>query len=149
MKKAKNENNKNCIIPFLKNNYYFLIVFIVLIITILSVNIMNSKLSKSEQKLYDIIENNKSSFKNPESLKVVSAKICNKDYSIIKITANNSFGAEVTNIYYLNKTTLTTDKLVAKAVSEKCFEEELNNYDSVVVLSKDSINKVNKLMKGE
>ena len=79
----------------------------------------------------------------------MSAKICNKDYSIIKITANNSFGAEVTNIYYLNKTTLTTDKLVAKAVSEKCFEEELNNYDSVVVLSKDSINKVNKLMKGE
>ena len=110
---------------------------------------MNNRLNKSEQKLYDIIEKNKSSFKNPQSLKVVSAKICNDDYSIIKITANNSFGAETTDIYYLNKTTLTTDKLVARAVSEKCFEEELNNYDNVAVLSKDSIDKVNKLVRGE
>lgn len=149
MKKTNNKESKNTITTFLKSNYYFLIVFIVLVITIISVNLMNNRLNKSEQKLYDIIEKNKSSFKNPQSLKVVSAKICNDDYSIIKITANNSFGAETTDIYYLNKTTLTTDKLVARAVSEKCFEEELNNYDNVAVLSKDSIDKVNKLVRGE
>lgn len=129
-----------------ENKYYILVVFIVLIITIVSVGLINNKLNDQEQKLYDIIENNKNDFKNPKSLKVVSAKICNDDYSIIRITANNSFGAETTETYYFNKTTLTTDELVAKAVSEKCFEEELNNYDSVAILSKDSLNKVNKLV---
>ena len=103
MKKTNNKESKNTITTFLKSNYYFLIVFIVLVITIISVNLMNNRLNKSEQKLYDIIEKNKSSFKNPQSLKVVSAKICNDDYSIIKITANNSFGAETTDIGNIQK----------------------------------------------
>lgn len=149
MKKSNNKDKKNKIIEFLKNNYYFFIVIIVLIITSIYVYSTNNKLSESEQKLYNIIENNKNYFKNPQSLKIVSAKICNNDYSIIEITANNSYGAETTDKYYLNKNTLTNDVLVAKIVSEKCFEEELNNYDSVVVLSNDSIEKVNKIMKGK
>ena len=69
-----------------ENKYYILVVFIVLIITIVSVGLINNKLNDQEQKLYDIIENNKNDFKNPKSLKVVSAKICNDDYSIIRIT---------------------------------------------------------------
>ena len=149
MENLKTENNKNKLIVNLKNNYYFLIVILVLIITVTSVFLINKKLNKSEQKLYDIIENNRSSFKNPKSLKIVSAKICNDEYSIIRITANNSFGAETTDTFYLNKTTLSTDESVAKAVSEKCFNEELNNYNSVIILSKDSITKVNNLVKGE
>ena len=149
MKKSNNKDKKNKIIEFLKNNYYFFIVIIVLIITSIYVYSTNNKLSESEQKLYNIIENNKNAFKNPQSLKVVSAKICSDDYSIIQITANNSYGAETTDIYYLNKNTLTDSEIVAKVVSEKCFEQELNNYDNVIVLSKNSIDKINKLVKGE
>ena len=134
---------------FIKNNYYFLIVILLLIATCLTVTMVNSKLNKSEKKLLNIIEKNKNTFKNPESLKVVSAKICNDDYSIIKITANNSFGAETTDTYYVNKETMTTNELVAKAVAEQCYKEELENYDSVIVLSDKSISKVNKQVRGE
>lgn len=145
--KIKKENNKYT--NFICNNYCFFIVILVLVITILVVNVVNNKLSKSEQKLYNIIEENKKTFKNPQSLKIVSAKICNDDYSIIRITANNSFGAETTDTYYVNKNIITMDETIAKAVSKKCFEEELNNYESVSVLSDKSISKVNKLVRGE
>ena len=145
MKKKKD----NKILKLLKNNFYFLIVILIGIVTFITVNQINNKLSEPEQKLLDIIEENKNTFKNPESLKVVSAKICNDDYSIIEITANNSFGAETTDIYYVNKETMTTNELVAKAVDEQCYKEELENYDNVIVLSDKSISKVNKQVRGE
>lgn len=145
MKKKKD----NKILKLLKNNFYFLIVILIGIVTFITVNQINNKLSEPEQKLLDIIEENKNTFKNPESLKVVSAKICNDDYSIIEITANNSFGAETTDIYYVNKETMTTNELVAKAVVEQCYKEELENYDNVIVLSDKSISKVNKQVRGE
>lgn len=145
MKKKKD----NKILKLLKNNFYFLIVILIGIVTFITVNQINNKLSEPEQKLLDIIEENKNTFKNPESLKVVSAKICNDDYSIIEITANNSFGAETTDIYYVNKETMTTNELVAKAVAEQCYTEELENYDNVIVLSDKSISKVNKQVRGE
>lgn len=145
MKKKKD----NKILKLLKNNFYFLIVILIGIVTFITVNQINNKLSEPEQKLLDIIEENKNTFKNPESLKVVSAKICNDDYSIIEITANNSFGAETTDIYYVNKETMTTNELVAKAVAEQCYKEELENYDNVIVLLDKSISKVNKQVRGE
>ena len=145
MKKKKD----NKILKLLKNNFYFLIVILIGIVTFITVDQINNKLSEPEQKLLDIIEENKNTFKNPESLKVVSAKICNDDYSIIEITANNSFGAETTDIYYVNKETMTTNELVAKAVVEQCYKEELENYDNVIVLSDKSISKVNKQVRGE
>lgn len=143
------QKEKNKYTSFICNNYYFFIVILVLVTTILVVNIINNKLNESEQKLYNIIEENKNTFKNPQSLIIVSAKICNDDYSIIRITANNSFGAETTDTYYVNKNVITMDETIAKAVSKKCFEEELNNYESVSVLSDKSISKVNKLVMGE
>ena len=73
MKKKKD----NKILKLLKNNFYFLIVILIGIVTFITVNQINNKLSEPEQKLLDIIEENKNTFKNPESLKVVSAKICN------------------------------------------------------------------------
>ena len=145
MKKKKD----NKILKLLKNNFYFLIVILIGIVTFITVNQINNKLSEPEQKLLDIIEENKNTFKNPESLKVVSAKICNEDYSIIEITANNSFGAETTDIYYVNKNVMTTDETVAKAVAEQCYNEELENYDNVIVLSDKSISKINKQLRGE
>lgn len=145
----KSKKKKINTISFIKNNYYFLIVVMILIFVCFTVDIVNNSLNTSEQKLLDIIEENKNTFKNPESLKVVSAKICNDDYSIIEITANNSFGAETTDIYYVNKETMTTNELVAKAVAEQCYKEELENYDNVIVLSDKSISKVNKQVRGE
>ena len=145
MKKKKD----NKILKLLKNNFYFLIVILIGIVTFITVNQINNKLSEPEQKLLDIVEKKKNDFKNPESLKVLSAKICNDDYSIIKITANNSFGAETTDIYYVNKETMTTIELVAKAVADQCYNEELENYDNVIVLSDKSISKVNKQLRGE
>lgn len=145
MKKKKD----NKILKLLKNNFYFLIVILIGIVTLITVNQVNNKLSEPEQKLLDIIEKKKNDFKNPESLKVLSAKICNDDYSIIKITANNSFGAETTDIYYVNKNVMTTDETVAKAVAEQCYNEELKNYDNVIVLSDKSISKINKQLRGE
>ena len=130
MKKKKD----NKILKLLKNNFYFLIVILIGIVTFITVNQINNKLSEPEQKLLDIIEENKNTFKNPESLKVVSAKICNDDYSIIEITANNSFGAETTDIYYVNKETMTTNELVAKAVAEQCYKEECNTYNGLVLI---------------
>lgn len=144
-----NKKNSNKLVELLKNNYYFLIVIVVLIIVVVFVPVINNKLNKSEQMLYNIIEEGKDTFKNPQSLKVVSAKICSDEYSIIRITANNSYGAETTDTYYVNKTVITNDILVSKEVAEKCFEEELNNYNSVVVLSKKSIEKVNNKLGGE
>lgn len=138
-----NKKNSNKFVELLKNNYYFLIVIVVLIIVVVFVPVINNKLNKSEQMLYNIIEEGKDTFKNPQSLKVVSAKICSDEYSIIRITANNSYGAETTDTYYVNKSIMSTEEPVSKAVAEKCFEEELNNYNSVVVLSKKSIEKVN------
>ena len=137
MKKKKD----NKILKLLKNNFYFLIVILIGIVTFITVNQINNKLSEPEQKLLDIIEENKNTFKNPESLKVVSAKICNDDYSIIEITGPD--------IYYVNKETMTTNELVAKAVAEQCYKEELENYDNVIVLSDKSISKVNKQVRGE
>ena len=145
MKKKKD----NKILKLLKNNFYFLIVILIGIVTFITVNQINNKLSEPEQKLLDIVEKKKNDFKNPESLKVLSAKICNDDYSIIEITANNSFGAETTDIYYVNKNVMTTDETVAKAVAEQCYNEELENYDNVIVLSDKSISKINKQLRGE
>lgn len=145
MKKKKD----NKILKLLKNNFYFLIVILMGIVTFITVNQINNKLSEPEQKLLDIVEKKKNDFKNPESLKVLSAKICNDDYSIIEITANNSFGAETTDIYYVNKNVMTTDETVAKAVAEQCYNEELENYDNVIVLSDKSISKINKQLRGE
>lgn len=145
MKKKKD----NKILKLLKNNFYFLIVILIGIVTFITVNQINNKLSEPEQKLLDIVEKKKNDFKNPESLKVLSAKICNDDYSIIEITANNSFGAETTDIYYVNKNVMTTDETVAKAVAEQCYNEELENYDKVIVLSDKSISKINKQLRGE
>lgn len=145
----KSKKKKINIKGLIKNNYYFLIVVLVLIATYFTVNTINNSLNTSEQKLFDIVEENKNTFKNPQSIKVVSAKICNNDYSIISITANNSFGAETTDTYYVNKNTMTTDEVVSKAVAKKCFEEELNNYNSVMVLSKNSISKINNLIGGQ
>ena len=145
MKKKKD----NKILKLLKNNFYFLVVILIGIVTLITVNQVNNKLSEPEQKLLDIIEKKKNDFKNPESLKVLSAKICNDDYSIIKITANNSFGAETTDIYYVNKNVMTTDETVAKAVAEQCYNEELKTYDNVIVLSDKSISKINKQLRGE
>lgn len=145
----KSKKKKINIINFIKNNYYFLIVITILIVVCFTVNIVNNSLNTSEQKLLDIVEKKKNDFKNPESLKVLSAKICNDDYSIIEITANNSFGAETTDIYYVNKNVMTTDETVAKAVAEQCYNEELENYDNVIVLSDKSISKINKQLRGE
>ena len=147
MKKEKKSKEKQKI-NFLKKYYYIFIIIGVLILTIICVYAANNKLNNDEQKLYDIIEKNKNSFKNPESLKVLSAKLCNDDYSIIEITAHNSFGAETTAIYYVNKNVMTADETIAKAVAEKCYEEELNNYDSVIILSEDSIAKINNRIGG-
>ena len=141
-------NKKNKFVGFLRNNYYYFIVILVLIITVICVTINNNKLNKNESIIYNDVLKNRGDFKSPESVKVVSVRVCDKDYSIIKISANNSYGAETTTTYYHNKQTLSTDSLVAKAVVEKCFTEELTDYNSVVVLSSDSISKINKYLKG-
>ena len=139
---------KNRLVKFLKNNYYFFIVVLVLIITVVFVSISNNKLSKNESIIYNDVLKNRGDFKDPASVEVVSARVCDSDYSIIKISANNSYGAKTTTIYYHNMQTLTDDTTVAKAVIEKCFSQELDDYNSVVVLSSDSISKINKYLKG-
>ena len=58
MKKKKD----NKILKLLKNNFYFLIVILIGIVTFITVNQINNKLSEPEQKLLDIIEENKNTF---------------------------------------------------------------------------------------
>jgi uncharacterized pyridoxamine 5'-phosphate oxidase family protein len=145
MVKEKKENfkSKGVIKRLNENKLYIIIVFIVAIITFVCVYGSNKTLNNSEKIVYEVVNKNKNTFKNPESLKLVSAKVCSKDYLIIRITANNSFGAETTDDYYVNQNTLTTSDTVAEAVVKKCFEEEKNNYDNVVVLSNKSTKKIN------
>ena len=69
----KSKKKKINIKGLIKNNYYFLIVVLVLIATYFTVNTINNSLNTSEQKLFDIVEENKNTFKNPQSIKVVSA----------------------------------------------------------------------------
>ena len=60
----------------------------------------SNKLSGVEQKVYNAVENEKSSFKNPTSVEIQSVKICG-DYATIVISATNSFGAVVSSEYSL------------------------------------------------
>lgn len=55
MKKKKD----NKILKLLKNNFYFLIVILMGIVTFITVNQINNKLSEPEQKLLDIVEKKK------------------------------------------------------------------------------------------
>lgn len=149
MKKSGKQKENIIVKKIMENKYYILIVFIVLILTITTSLIVNNSLNGSEKIIYNIVDKNKNEFKNPKSLKVVSAKVCSDDYSIIRITANNSFGAEVTTTYYSNKSTLVTNNEVAKAVVEECFKKETNDYNSIQVLSKESLKKINKKLDKE
>lgn len=149
MKKSSKQKGNSIVKKIMENKYYILVVFIVLILTITTSLIVNNSLNGSEKVIYDIVDKNKNEFKNPKSLKVVSAKVCSNDYSIIRITANNSFGAEVTTTYYSNKGTLVTNNEVAKAVVEECFKKETNDYNSIQVLSKESLKKINKKLDKE
>lgn len=149
MKKSSKQKENNIVKKIIENKYYILVVLIVLILTITTSFIVKNSLSNSEKIVYEIVDKNKNEFKNPKSLKVVSAKVCSDDYSIIRITANNSFGAEVTTSYYSNKGTLVTNNEVAKAVVEECFKKETSDYNSVQVLSKESLKKINKKLDRE
>lgn len=134
----------------LRDNYYFIIVFVILIITLCGIFLSRNILSTNEKKAYLMIKNVKNEFKNPDAVKVLSAKICNDDYGIFKISSTNGFGGTVTSYYYINKGTLSDkDDAAASGVVDKCFELEKNKYDSVFVLSEKSINKVNKKLKGD
>ena len=145
MKEVKGKKNKSNYKMLLKENKYYLVaILVVFVITTISVICVNNSLNSEEKLIYNVVSKNKEMFKNPESLKIVSAKVCNENYLMIRITANNSYGAETTETYYVNKHTLTDDDLVSKVVVEKCFKEELNNYDDVKVLSNISIKKLNK-----
>lgn len=147
------KKSTNQITIFFKNNYYFLIVIVVLILTIIGVNYAENKIQNSpndyEQKVYNIIKENEDTFRNATTIQVVNAKICSNDYAIIRISGQNAYGAIISNTMFYNQGTLTMYEDVATAVSKKCFEEEFNNYDNVVILSNSSISKVNMLLKGE
>lgn len=75
------------------------IIGIVLLLMIVIISSSN-KLSDVEQKIYNAVENEKSNFKNPASVKIQSVKICG-DYATIMISATNSFGAIVSSKYSL------------------------------------------------
>lgn len=144
MKKSSKQKGNSIVKKIMENKYYILVVFIVLILTITTSLIVKNSLNSSEKIIYNIVDKNKNEFKNPKSLRVVYAKVCSDDYSIIRITANNSFGAETTDTYYANKGTLVDNDSVAKEVANQCLEKELKDYDSVSVLSEDSLKKINK-----
>lgn len=133
----------------IKNNYYFIVVLAVLIITVVSILIINNNLTKKEKIAFDIVSNVKSQFKNPDGVKIVSAKICGEDYGIVRISSTNSFGGIVTDDYYINKETLSLGTShEAAGVVDECFAMEEKDYDSVYVLSSNSISKINKKLKG-
>lgn len=145
-KKTKKSIN---VVEVLKENYYFAIVLGVLLLCIIIVGISNNTLNKTEKQAYDVVYGIKNKFKNPEALKIIDIKLCNNEYAIIKASSTNSFGGIVTSDYYINKGTMSmNDDKSANGVVDKCFELEKNNYQSVHVLSKKSIAKINKKLKG-
>lgn len=122
---------------------YSMIIIISLVFSYLLINNNKNKLNYEEKNIYESILLEKNNFKNPESIKILSVKYCNEDYSIIWLTADNSYGASTTDIYFKNKNVITNFSYVAKVVSDECFKIELENYDSVKKLSKESIAKIN------
>lgn len=127
---------------------YSIIIIISVVFSYLLINKSKNKLNNEEKNIYESMLIAKNNFKNPESIKMVSVKYCNNDFSIIGITANNSYGAAVTHIYYKNKNVITTSSDVAKIVSEECFKTELESYDNVKKLSRNSIEKINNKLAG-
>lgn len=83
-----------------KKLYITLGVLGIIVLLIIIVIGSSNKLSDVEQKVYNAVDKEKSSFKNPSSVEVQSVKICG-DYATITIGATNSYGAIVPSKYSL------------------------------------------------
>ena len=102
-----------------------------------------------EKNIYEALLIDKNNFKNPESIKVIYVKYCNNQYSIVGITANNSYGPTISETYFKNKNVFSTDNNAIKTVSEECFKIETESYNKVKVLSKTALTRINnKLNRG-
>ncbi len=146
MKKIK----KNNVLKILKENRNYLFVIVgTLFVTIIGVFLFNSLLNTNEKLIYDIITENEDIFNNPSTIKLESAKICSEDYSIITISASNSYGADVSDLFYVSKRKINSDEIISKKVAEECLNNEINNYDSVIILSDNSVKKINSKLGGK
>jgi hypothetical protein len=68
----------------------------ILVIILMAFNCLN----KEEKAIYENIYAEQTNFKDPSSVKVISGKICD-NLAIVKIGANNSYGAMTTNSYLI------------------------------------------------
>ena len=128
---------------------YSIIIIISIILSYLLIDRSKNKLGEEEKNIYEALLIDKNNFKNPESIKVIYVKYCNNQYSIVGITANNSYGATSSETYFKNKNVFSTDNNAIKTVSEECFKIETESYNKVKVLSKTALTRINnKLNRG-
>lgn len=105
-KKISNTSKKcpNCGYKIKKGSSNIVLSFIVgIIIIILLIVLIISKgsLSKEEKAIFDSIVENKNDFKDPSSVKLLSATYCSEKSLILTINAKNSYGGYVQDTYYV------------------------------------------------
>ncbi len=127
---------------------YSVIIIISIVMSYILINKSKNDLGKEEKNIYEALLSDKNNFKNPESIKVIYVKYCNDTYSIVGITANNSYGATTNETFFKNKNVFSTDSNVIKTVGEECFKIETENYNKVKVLSKDALTRINNKLNG-
>lgn len=130
----------------IKNGIIILILVIFIIFEIIGIIMQNGKLNSEEKVVLDLISSKQNDFKNPSTVKVVEATVYDEKYVVLKIGANNAFGAFVSDTYYVKDNTLYTkdnNYKISKEIVEKCFEYEMNDSQKIVKLNDSSINKIN------
>lgn len=86
----------------------FILVVGILLAIILPVVISSNKLGKKEQACYEIMLTESYQFKNPKSVRIISGTVSyfeNNDttYCFLRLSAENGFGATVTDNYFCGK----------------------------------------------
>lgn len=123
---------------------FLIIILIAILITYMLIT--RVILNKREKLVYNAVYDIQPKFKFPSSIKVTDIKICGSNYAILNISGKNSYGTTSTITYYLDNNkmySLDDSRTKAKKVVNKCFKLEKKNSNNLVVLNKNSIDKIN------
>lgn len=156
-------NSKRC--PhcgkLVKNEVMITSIVVLIIISSLFILLIvqSNSMTKEEKSIYDSIVKNRNDFKDPSSVKLISAKYCSENSSTITINAKNSYGGygqEIYDVYkknFLEEVDINDyekDEMQKYLLRAKIYEESIKHFnedcdsDDVFYLSDKSIAKINK-----
>lgn len=134
-----------------KNNILAILIIIIILIVGIFITYYNYNSLKAEEKIaYELIDKNKNKFKNPSSLKVLEITLYGKNYALVNIEGNNSFGSPVSSNYIIKDDVLyevdDTNPTI-KQLAREIFEVQKSSTNKVIKFNSNSINKINRKLK--